>query len=181
MKLVPAHLVHTGAEHGGAHPHSVEPGPPECAGHSVAYGQAEGPVGIEWEDDMADVNRMTHPGNMRWKLIDRHTGNEGDAIDWRFRVGDLVKIRLLNEMDSDHPMHHPFHLHGAGRFLVLARDGRAESNLQWKDTVLVTTGQTVDLLLDVTHAGVWMAHCHIAEHHESGMMMRFRVDPAVDE
>jgi FtsP/CotA-like multicopper oxidase with cupredoxin domain len=24
-------------------------------------------------------------------------------------------------MDSDHPMHHPFHIHGAGRFLVMSR------------------------------------------------------------
>ena len=40
-------------------------------------------------------------------------------------------------------MHHPFHIHGSGRFLVLARDGVAEPNLVWKDTVLVRTGQTV--------------------------------------
>lgn len=46
--------------------------------------------------------------------------------------------RLVDEMDSDHPMHHPFHIHGAGR---------------------------------------WMAHCHIAEHHESGMMLNFDVEP----
>ena len=59
--------------------------------------------GIEWEDDMVDVNRMTNPTNMRWKLIDRQTGAEGAAIDWRFRVGQRVKIRLVNEMDSDHP------------------------------------------------------------------------------
>ena len=51
-----------------------------------------------------------------------------------------MKIRLLNEMAGDHPMHHPFHVHGAGRFLVLARDGAAEPNLVWKDTVLVRTG-----------------------------------------
>jgi hypothetical protein len=25
--------------------------------------------------------------------------------------------------------------------------------------------------------GVWMAHCHIAEHHESGMRFSFHVDP----
>ena len=43
--------------------------------------------------------------------------------------------------------------------------------------MLVPTGQTVDILLDVTSAGVWMAHCHIAEHHESGMMLTFTVDP----
>ena len=102
---------------------------------------------------------------------------KGTRIDWRFRVGDQVKIRIVNEMDSDHPMHHPFHIHGAGRFLILARDGITEPNLVWKDTVLVPTGQTVDILLDVTHAGVWMAHCHIAEHHESGMMLTFTVDP----
>ena len=51
---------------------------------------------------------------------------------------------------SDHPMHHPFHIHGAGRFVVPARDGVPEQNLVWKDTVLVRTGETVDILLDVT-------------------------------
>ena len=37
------------------------------------------------------------------------------------------------------------------------------------------TGQTVDILLDVTEPGIWMAHCHIAEHHETGMMFNFEV------
>ena len=136
--------------------------------------------GIEWEDDMVAVNRLTTPANMRWKIIDRETGAENAAIDWQFTVGDRVKIRLVNEMDSDHPMHHPFHVHGAGRFLILARDGEPEPNLMWKDTVLVRTAEVVDILLDVTNPGVWMAHCHIAEHHESGMMLNFNVAPAGD-
>jgi FtsP/CotA-like multicopper oxidase with cupredoxin domain len=134
--------------------------------------------GIEWEDDMVEMNRMTTPANMRWKIIDRATGAENQEIDWRFRVGDLIKIRLLNEMAGDHPMHHPFHVHGAGRFLVLARDREPNPNLVWKDTVLVRAGETVDLLLEVTNPGHWMAHCHIAEHHESGMMFSFEVEPA---
>jgi FtsP/CotA-like multicopper oxidase with cupredoxin domain len=167
MKLLPAHLVGDGggAEH---HEHTHHGG----HGHEAPPGSA----GIEWEDDMLDVNRMTTPTNTRWKLIDRDTGAEGSAIKWRFRVNDRVKIRLVNEMDSDHPMQHPFHVHGAGRFLILSRDGVVEPNLVWKDTVLVRTGETVDLLLDVTNPGTWMAHCHIAEHHESGMMLRFTVD-----
>ena len=70
------------------------------------------------------------------------TGAENSAIDWTFTVGNRVKIRLVNEMDSDHPMHHPFHIHGAGRFLILSRDGEPEPNLVWKDTVLVRAGQT---------------------------------------
>ena len=89
-------------------------------------------------------------------------------------------MRLVDHVDSDHPMHHPFHVHGAGRFLILSRDGTVEPNLVWKDTVLVRRGETVDILLDVTNPGVWMAHCHIAEHHESGMMFNFHVDPAGD-
>ena len=93
--------------------------------------------GIEWEDDMVEVNRETTPANMRWMLVDQeHRRPRTHAIDWQFRVGDQVKIRLVNEMDSDHPMHHPFHIHGAGRFLVLSRDGIVEPNLVWKDTVL---------------------------------------------
>jgi FtsP/CotA-like multicopper oxidase with cupredoxin domain len=126
---------------------------------------------------MVEVNRMTTPANMQWKLVDRETEAENAQIDWTFRVGDQVKLRLVNEMDSDHPMPHPFHVHGAGRFLILARDDVVEPNLVWKDTVLVRTGETVDILLDVTNPGRWMAHCHIAEHHESGMMFSFNVAP----
>jgi FtsP/CotA-like multicopper oxidase with cupredoxin domain len=146
----------------------------EHHGEEHGHDSAEG---IEWEDDMVEVNKMTTPANMRWLLVDRATGAENRAIDWRFRVGEQVKIRLVNEMDSDHPMHHPFHIHGAGRFLILSRDGVVEPNLVWKDTVLVRTGQTVDILLDVTNPGLWMAHCHISEHHESGMMFSFNVEP----
>jgi FtsP/CotA-like multicopper oxidase with cupredoxin domain len=159
MKLVPAHLVSPSPK-----PHD------EHNGH-----QHEDAGGIEWEDDMVEVNKMTTPANMRWKLIDRTTGAENSAIEWEFKVGERVKIRLVNEMDSDHPMHHPFHIHGAGRFLVLSRDGVVEPNLVWTDTVLVRTGQVVDILLEVTNPGLWMAHCHIAEHHESGMMFSFKV------
>jgi FtsP/CotA-like multicopper oxidase with cupredoxin domain len=175
MKLVPAQLV--GAAAHGTHDQMHAHGEADDHQRAHAGAHAQQPTGIEWEDDMVEVNRMTTPANMRWKLIDRRTGAEGAAIDWRFRVGERVKIRLINEMDSDHPMHHPFHVHGAGRFLVLSRDGVVEPNLVWKDTILVPTGQTVDILLDVTNPGVWMAHCHIAEHHESGMMFSFRVEP----
>jgi FtsP/CotA-like multicopper oxidase with cupredoxin domain len=183
MKLVPARLVRPASDdehHERAHEEHAGHQGQQAGGEHAREAAGEHPHesgGIEWEDDMVDVNRGTTPANTRWKLIDRATGAEGMAIDWQFRVGDRVKIRLVNEMDSDHPMHHPFHIHGAGRFLILTRDGVIEPNLVWKDTVLVPTGQTVDILLEVTNPGLWMAHCHIAEHHEGGMMLGFRVDP----
>ena len=202
MKLLPQSVVAAGAGHGHEHHHGQGHGAREGHGHGHGghrhghHGQGhqghhghhehhgeperaqETPQGIEWEDDMVEVNRMTTPANMRWKLVDRDTGGENAQIDWTFRVGDQVKLRLVNEMDSDHPMSHPFHVHGAGRFLILSRNDVVEPNLVWKDTVLVRTGETVDILLDVTNPGRWMAHCHIAEHHESGMMFSFNVEPA---
>ena len=161
----PAALEHHGG-HAADHDHH---GGGEGHGHGDAGG------GIEWEDDMVEVNRLTTTATMHWKFLDRTSGADSPAIDWQFTVGDQVKLRLVNEMDSDHPMHHPFHLHGAGRFLVLSRDGVVEPNLVWKDTVLVRTGQVVDILFDVTNPGLWMAHCHIAEHMQSGMMFSFNV------
>jgi FtsP/CotA-like multicopper oxidase with cupredoxin domain len=139
---------------------------------AMGHGGADG---IEWEDDMVEVNRLTTTATMHWRFLDRTSGADSPAIDWHLTVGERVKLRLVNELDSDHPMHHPFHLHGAGRFLVLARDGEVEPNLVWKDTVLVRTGQTVDILFDITNPGLWMAHCHIAEHMQSGMMFSFNV------
>jgi FtsP/CotA-like multicopper oxidase with cupredoxin domain len=163
MKLL---AVTAGAqEHG-----DMEHGPMDHA--AMGHGGADG---IEWEDDMVEVNRLTTTATMHWRFLDRTSGADSPAIDWRFTVGDRVKIRLVNEMNSDHPMHHPFHLHGAGQFLVLARDGVAEPNLVWKDTALVRTGQVVDILFDVSNPGLWMAHCHIAEHMQSGMMFSFNV------
>jgi len=169
MKLLPIELVPAALERlaDGGTGHDDEHGGAHHAGHAAGL--------IEWEDTMEDVNRSTNLSNMRWFVVDRATGKRNAEIDWSFTVGDRVKIRLVNEMASDHPMHHPFHIHGAGRFLVLTRDGVVEPNLVWKDTVLVKTGEVVDILLDVSNPGLWMAHCHIAEHAESGMMFSFNV------
>ncbi len=158
---------------------SAAPPAHESPNHTASDHAHHAGDGIEWEDLMPETNRQTNPSNMIWKLIDRQTGNENGAITWEFTVGDRVKIRLVNEMEgSEHPMHHPFHVHGAGRFLVLSREGAPEPNLVWKDTVLVPAGQTVDVLLDVSNPGMWMAHCHIAEHAQSGMMFSFDVSRA---
>jgi FtsP/CotA-like multicopper oxidase with cupredoxin domain len=181
MRLVPSDTLpvsasepHEGHEHG-AHEH----GGREHSEHDHGrHEHGDHGDGLEWEDLMPEINRATDPSNMIWKLIDRETGAENHAISWAFTVGERVKIRLVNEMDSDHPMHHPFHIHGAGRFLILSRDGQPEPNLVWKDTVLVRAGETVDILLYVTNPGLWMAHCHIAEHTESGMMFSFNVTPS---
>jgi len=148
---------------------------PGMAHHAGMSDEADvNSTAIEWEDTMEQMNRVSTPQTMQWKLVDRETGRENESIDWSFRLGELVKIRIVNELASDHPMPHPFHIHGV-RFLVLSRNGVPNPNLAWKDTVLVTTGETVDILMDASNPGVWMAHCHIAEHLEAGMMFSFEI------
>jgi FtsP/CotA-like multicopper oxidase with cupredoxin domain len=169
---------HAGHDHGGhEHDHGDHAGHEHVEDDHGGHAHGDHGDGLEWEDLMPEINRASDTTNMSWKLVDTDTGAENHAIRWKFTQGDRVKIRLVNEMDSDHPMHHPFHVHGAGRFLVLSRDGEPEPNLAWKDTVLLRAGETVDILLHATNPGLWMAHCHIAEHTEAGMMFSFEVAP----
>lgn len=129
---------------------------------------------IEWEDTMWMMNNMSDASTMKWGILDQDTGKQNHAIDWKFNVGDKVKIKIYNDPNTMHPMQHPFHMHGQ-RFLVLSTNGAKNTNLVWKDTVLVEKGDTVEILVDMQNPGEWMAHCHIAEHLESGMMFNFEV------
>ena len=130
--------------------------------------------GIEWDDDMQMMNEMSNKQMANWKIVDEGTSKTNMDIDWKFKVGEVVKIRITNDAKSAHPMQHPIHFHGQ-QFLALDRNGVPQTNLVWKDTVLVPAGQYVDILLNVTNPGNWMAHCHIAEHLEAGMMFSFKV------
>lgn len=130
--------------------------------------------GIEWEDTMPGMNASMTSEDLDWKIVDEASGKENMDIAWTAKVGDKVKVRIVNKEDSAHPMQHPIHFHGQ-RFLVLSEDGVPNDNLVWKDTVLVPTGHTVDLLFDMTNPGDWMFHCHVAEHLTDGMMGHFVV------
>lgn len=131
---------------------------------------------VEWSGTMPMMNWNSTSEEVSWILRDPATGRENMDVEWSFDVGDVVKIRLHNERRSFHAMQHPFHIHGQ-RFLVLAKNGIPNENLAWKDTVLLPVGSTVDILLEITNPGRWMAHCHISEHLESGMRTVFTVNP----
>ena len=131
---------------------------------------------VEWAATMPMMNSVATPEEVRWIVREPATGREDMEIAWRFRVGDLVRIRIGNDAGALHAMQHPFHIHGQ-RFLVLRRNGASVENQVFKDTLLITAGETVDLLLEITNPGKWMAHCHIAEHLEAGMRFVFEVDP----
>jgi FtsP/CotA-like multicopper oxidase with cupredoxin domain len=129
---------------------------------------------IEWEDTLGMMNAMSNTKMVQWKLVDEATGKENMNIYWLFQKGDKVKIKIINDPSSFHPMQHPIHIHGQ-RFLVTSINGISNQNLVWKDTVLVQTGDTVELLVDMTNPGNWLIHCHIPEHMEAGMMLKFKI------
>nr|AYM53687.1 multicopper oxidase type 3 [Cystobacter fuscus] len=60
---------------------------------------------------------------------------------------------------------HPFHIH-VNPFQFTTDDGK----LLWKDTLLITPGRTFKLRMRYErYIGLFMMHCHIAEHADLGM------------
>jgi FtsP/CotA-like multicopper oxidase with cupredoxin domain len=129
---------------------------------------------VEWGGTMPMMNWNSTTAEVRWILEDPATGRRNMDIHWEMKAGDLVKIRIANLRETLHAMQHPIHFHGQ-RFLVLAQNGVRNTNLAWKDTFLLPAGGSADILLEASNPGTWMAHCHISEHLESGMMMSFTV------
>ncbi|MGL5811812.1 MAG: multicopper oxidase CueO [Aeromonas sp.] len=76
-------------------------------------------------------------------------------------------------------MLHPFHIHGA-RFRILKENGRAPllHRSGWKDMVRVE-GDESEVLIQFDHPApkerAYMAHCHLLEHEDTGMMLSFTV------
>ncbi len=129
---------------------------------------------IEWEDDMNMMNIQSTKDTLKWKLLDQESNKENMDINWQFQKGDIVKLKIFNDDKSMHPMQHPIHIHGQ-KFLVLNTNGQKNTNLVWKDTVLIQTGDTVEILVQMDNPGKWLIHCHIPEHMEAGMMSKFEV------
>ena len=74
------------------------------------------------------------------------------------------------EITNTEVMDHPFHIHN-NAFQVISRNGKPESLLAWRDTVLVPRGETVRIRIPFREfAGKTVYHCHILDHEDLGMM-----------
>ena len=87
--------------------------------------------------------------------------------------GDFVKLRLANPSEATHPIH----LHGQF-FKIVAVDGEPVDEAHFRDTVLVESGQEIDISLIAFDVGEWLVHCHIQEHAAAGMATSINVRPA---
>ncbi len=77
------------------------------------------------------------------------------------RLGDRVRIRLIN-LGMDH---HPVHLHGH-TFQVTGTEGGRIPESAWcpGNTVLVGVAQARDIEFVANNPGNWMLHCHLPHH-----------------
>jgi FtsP/CotA-like multicopper oxidase with cupredoxin domain len=89
-----------------------------------------------------------------------------DEPIFTFSEGETVRMRLSNLAGPEHP----FHLHG--QFFEVLDDRQPGL----KDTVLVPGFETVEIVAYFDNPGRWMAHCHILEHAELGMMAEIVVE-----
>lgn len=103
-------------------------------------------------------------GNPQWTLNGKAMAAE-PLFTWS--QGSTVLLTLVNKVNTEHP----FHLHGQFFEILDA----TQPGL--KDVVLVPPNGTVSVRAYVDNPGRWMAHCHILEHAEIGMMGEFVVTP----
>jgi len=113
--------------------------------------RAGGPLGIEWTINDVAMSHAEH-------------ASMGTAA-YALPLGERSRLRFTNESYRLHPMH----LHGMF-FKVVSRNGVNVDEPFTRDTVLVHPKETVEVSVVPADPGLWMAHCHILEHAEAGMM-----------
>ncbi|CAG1016472.1 bilirubin oxidase [Burkholderiaceae bacterium] len=130
-------------------------------------------------------------GMMRWGINGRgfdmthaselETVKLGTSEVWEFRNDDTASMMGM-------VMPHAIHVHGL-HFRVIAREVSSRFRHEhdtvraglvdegWKDTVLVMPGERVRILLHFAdHPGLFLYHCHMLEHEDSGLMRNYRVE-----
>ena len=103
--------------------------------------------------------------------VDFLINKEQHHRDRPVKVGELQVWDIVNDTLMDHP----FHLHGFS-FQVLEVNGQSPAFRSWEDTVNIPPKSRVRIAwLPDDRPGEWMYHCHILEHHASGMMAHVEV------
>jgi CopA family copper-resistance protein len=92
-----------------------------------------------------------------------------EAEPLRFRLGERLRITLVN----DTMMTHPIHLHGMWSEL---EDPSGKFQVR-KHTVNVNPAQQISYAVTADALGRWAYHCHLLYHMEAGMFREVHVEP----
>ena len=100
-----------------------------------------------------------------------------ERIDFSAARNQDLRWRISEGSDL---MLHPVHIHGC-QFRIISRDGKPPEaeRVGWKDVAPISAGGVTEVLVRFPHPAdqiaPYMAHCHILEHEDSGMMAQFTV------
>lgn len=114
-----------------------------------------------------EFNAVVVNNKLVWQINGQDGSSHMHEPMFTFKKGETIRMKLVSQTGPPHP----FHLHGQ----FFAVEGDTLGGL--RDTVLVTTGTPTNITAFMDNPGRWMAHCHILEHSELGMMTEFVVDP----
>ncbi len=106
-------------------------------------------------------NTIPNTMNMEfnWLVLNGKTGPAATPLI--VRLGNRVRIRMIN-LGMDH---HPMHLHGH-TFHTTGTEGGRIPESAWipGNTVLVGVAQARDVEFVANNPGAWMLHCHLPHH-----------------
>ncbi|MBS7663563.1 multicopper oxidase family protein [Pseudomonas lalucatii] len=101
-----------------------------------------------------------------WDINDKTCADRPIA---RLRLGQSYIFELRNMTQYQHPIH----LHGM-TFKVLA-SSRKRIEPYYTDTYLLGKNERARIALVADNPGVWMFHCHVIDHMETGLMASIEV------
>ncbi|QRG78417.1 multicopper oxidase CueO [Citrobacter sp. R56] len=122
------------------------------------------------------MGHMNHGGQFDFHNANKINGQSFDMNKPMFAVAKGQYERWVISGEGD-MMLHPFHIHGT-QFRILSENGKtpAAHRTGWKDTVRVEGGVS-EVLVKFDHEApkehAYMAHCHLLEHEDTGMMLGF--------
>lgn len=125
---------------------------------------------IENQQEMPSTQQLSAMGiNGKSFSVTEHgfTVQRGRDLRWRISEGDDT-------------MPHPVHVHGC-QFRIVSQSGQKPEAYRagWKDIAPISNGGFAEILVNFPHGAdtkaPYMAHCHILEHEDAGMMTGFTV------
>jgi len=165
-----------GMDHGAMGSESMDH---SAMGHG-AKGNSSGSMGYMQHDKRQHAGMMHGNGKPAFDFHNANTINgkpfEMNTAAFTVPKGQLEKWVISGVGDM---MLHPFHIHGT-QFRILTENGKpvAAHRQGWKDTVKVE-GAISEVLVRFDHSAAqehaYMAHCHLLEHEDTGMMVGFSV------
>ena len=125
-----------------------------------------------------NMGNMKHGGSFDFHNANRINGQAFDMNKPMFAAAKGQHERWVISGQGD-MMLHPFHIHGT-QFRILSENGKAPAahRAGWKDTVRGEGGVSEVLVKfdhDAPKEHAYMAHCHLLEHEDTGMMLGFTV------